>query len=97
MWSEDQRRGCCLLVTCFCFISTTPLLLSSSLPPRLPPSPTPLSLPNLTFPWPLGVGLDFNSQLVEAITKVRGANYFSVHTPGEFKRRLVDEFDFAVT
>jgi Ca-activated chloride channel family protein len=43
------------------------------------------------------VGLDFNSQLVEAITKVRGANYFSVHTPGEFKRRLVDEFDFAVT
>lgn len=44
-----------------------------------------------------GVGLDFNTQLVEAISKVKGANYFSVHTPGEFRRRLVDDFDFAVT
>ena len=43
-----------------------------------------------------GVGLDFNSELVESISKVKGANYFSVHTPGEFKRRLVDQFDFAV-
>jgi Ca-activated chloride channel family protein len=43
------------------------------------------------------VGLDFNTQLVEAISKVRGANYFSVHTPGEFRRRLIDEFDYAVT
>ena len=44
-----------------------------------------------------GVGLDFNTELVEAISKVRGANYYSVHSPGEFKRRLVDDFDFAVT
>lgn len=29
------------------------------------------------------MGLDFNSQLVEGIIKVKGANYFSVHTPGE--------------
>ena len=42
------------------------------------------------------MGLDFNSELAEAISKVRGANYFSVHTPGEFRRRLVDQFDFAV-
>ena len=43
------------------------------------------------------MGLDFNTELVEAISKVRGANYYSVHSPGEFKRRLVDDFDFAVT
>jgi Ca-activated chloride channel family protein len=42
------------------------------------------------------VGLDFNTELVEAMSKVRGANYFSVHTPGEFRRRLTDDFDFAV-
>jgi hypothetical protein len=30
-----------------------------------------------------GVGLDFNTELVEAISKVKGANYYSVHTPGE--------------
>jgi len=56
-------------------------------------SPSPL--PCLTAPK--GVGLDFNTELVEAITKVKGANYFSVHSPGEFRRRLVDEFDYAVT
>ena len=44
-----------------------------------------------------GVGLDFNTELVESITKVKGANYFAVHSPGEFRRRLVDEFDYAVT
>lgn len=43
-----------------------------------------------------GVGLDFNTELVEGISKVRGANYFSVHSPGEFRRRLTDEFDYAV-
>lgn len=30
-----------------------------------------------------GVGLDFNSDLVEKILKCKGANYMSVHTPGE--------------
>ncbi len=30
-----------------------------------------------------GVGLDFQTTLVEGIMKVRGANYFSVHTAGE--------------
>lgn len=29
-----------------------------------------------------GVGLDFNTELVEAISKVKGANYLSVQTPG---------------
>ena len=34
----------------------------------------------------VGVGLDFNTELVEEIGKAKGANYLSVHTPGE--RRL---------
>ncbi|KAI3434996.1 hypothetical protein D9Q98_003048 [Chlorella vulgaris] len=44
----------------------------------------------------VGVGLDFQTTLVEGIMKVRGANYFSVHTAGEFKKRLDDAFDFLV-
>ena len=55
-------------------------------------------LPEATSPCSgTGVGLDFNSELAESISKVRGANYYSVHRPGEFRRRLTDEFDFAVT
>ncbi|KIZ06136.1 hypothetical protein MNEG_1821 [Monoraphidium neglectum] len=44
----------------------------------------------------VGIGLDFNTKLVESILKVKGANYYSVHTPGEFKQRLADEFDSMV-
>ena len=42
----------------------------------------------------IGIGVDFNSQLVEAITKVKGANYYSVHSPAEFRQRMNDEFDY---
>lgn len=45
----------------------------------------------------IGVGLDLNTELVESLATTKGANYFSVHTPGEFEKRLVEEFDFAVT
>jgi Ca-activated chloride channel family protein len=45
----------------------------------------------------IGVGLDLNTELVESLATTRGANYFSVHSPGEFEKRLVEEFDFAVT
>jgi len=45
----------------------------------------------------IGIGVDFNSQLVESITKIRGANYYSVHSAGEFKERMDDEFDYMVT
>lgn len=45
----------------------------------------------------IGVGLDFGTELIEGISKVKGANYFSVHTPGEFQKRLADDFDYAVT
>lgn len=45
----------------------------------------------------VGIGVDFNTELVDAITKVRGANYHSVHSPDEFNQRMVEEFDFMVT
>ncbi|MCB0124605.1 MAG: VWA domain-containing protein, partial [Caldilineaceae bacterium] len=45
----------------------------------------------------IGIGVDFNSTLVEGLTKTRGANYYAVHSPLDFVRRLDDEFDFMVT
>lgn len=45
----------------------------------------------------IGVGLDFNSELVDFITKIRGGNYYSVHSGREFKERMDDEFEFMVT
>ena len=45
----------------------------------------------------IGIGIDLNTELVEALTKVRGANYYSVHSATEFKSRMVDEFELMVT
>lgn len=45
----------------------------------------------------VGMGVDFNSALVEAISRVRGANYLAVHSAADFKKRLADEFDLLVT
>ncbi len=45
----------------------------------------------------IGIGVDFNSDLIDSITKVRGANYYSVHSSYEFKQRMDDEFDYMVT
>jgi Ca-activated chloride channel family protein len=45
----------------------------------------------------IGVGVDFNNDLVEYITKIRGANYLSIHSEEEFKRRVDKEFDYLVT
>ncbi len=45
----------------------------------------------------IGIGVDFNSELVEYITKTRGANYYSVHSPTQFKERMDDEFEYMVT
>jgi Ca-activated chloride channel family protein len=45
----------------------------------------------------IGIGVDFNTELVESITKIKGSNYYSVHSAGEFKKRMDDEFDFMVT
>jgi len=45
----------------------------------------------------IGIGVDFNTELVEYITKIRGANYYSVHSPGQFSKRMDDEFEYMVT
>jgi Ca-activated chloride channel family protein len=45
----------------------------------------------------VGIGVDFNTELIESITKVRGANYFSVHAPSEFKKLMDDDFEYMVT
>ena len=45
----------------------------------------------------IGIGIDFNTELIEAITKIRGANYYSVHSAKEFKTRMDDEFEYMVT
>jgi len=45
----------------------------------------------------VGVGVDFNSRLVETITSVRGANYYTVESPAEFSRRMDQGFDYMVT
>lgn len=45
----------------------------------------------------IGVGVDFNNNLVEAVSKTRGANYYSVHSAKEFKKRLDKEFEYMVT
>lgn len=45
----------------------------------------------------IGIGVDFNTELVEKISKIRGANYYSVHSAAEFKKQMDDNFDFMVT
>ena len=45
----------------------------------------------------IGVGVDFNTKLIEEINDVRGANYYSVHNSTEFKERMGEQFEFMVT
>jgi len=45
----------------------------------------------------IGIGVDFNNDLVEYVSKTKGANYFSVHSSTEFKKLLDKEFDYMVT
>ncbi len=45
----------------------------------------------------IGVGVDFNTELIEAISNVRGANYYSVHSSSEFKERMGEQFEYMVT
>ncbi len=45
----------------------------------------------------IGIGVDFNNDLVEAVTKTKGANYYAIHSSKEFKKRLDEEFDYMVT
>jgi len=45
----------------------------------------------------IGVGLDFNTEVIKNITDVRGANYYSVSSEEEFQKRMGEEFEFMVT
>ncbi|KAJ5074868.1 inter-alpha-trypsin inhibitor heavy chain h5 [Anaeramoeba ignava] len=45
----------------------------------------------------VGIGVDFNTELCNAITKTKGANYLSVNSASEFRRKMEKEFDFIVT
>ena len=45
----------------------------------------------------IGIGVDFNTELIEHITKIRGANYYSVHSSKQFKERMDEEFEYMVT
>ena len=45
----------------------------------------------------IGIGVDFNSDLVERISKTRGANYYSVHSSSDFLQRMDAEFEYMVT
>lgn len=45
----------------------------------------------------IGIGVDFNTELIDMITKTWGANYYSVHSPKEFRERMKEEFDYMVT
>ncbi len=45
----------------------------------------------------IGIGVDFNTELIEYITKIKGANYYSVHSASQFKERMDEEFEFMVT
>ncbi len=45
----------------------------------------------------IGIGVDFNTELIEYITGIKGANYYSVHSSREFRNRMDDEFEYMVT
>ncbi len=45
----------------------------------------------------IGIGVDFNNDLVEYVSKTKGANYFSVHSSKEFAKLLDKEFNYMVT
>ena len=45
----------------------------------------------------IGVGVDFNTALIEEISDVKGANYYSVHNSQDFERRMGEEFEYMVT
>lgn len=45
----------------------------------------------------VGVGVDFNTEVIECLSYVKGANYYSVHSSEEFKKIMGKEFDYMVT
>ena len=45
----------------------------------------------------VGIGVDFNADLIGQITGVRGGNYYSIYTEDEFEQRMDQEFEYMVT
>lgn len=45
----------------------------------------------------IGVGVDFNTDVIKNITDIEGANYYSVSSEDEFKTRMGEEFEYMVT
>lgn len=45
----------------------------------------------------IGVGVDFNTQVIETLSDVEGANYYSVHSSQEFKKIMSEDFEYMVT
>ncbi len=45
----------------------------------------------------VGMGLDENADLADALSGIRGANHYFVTSGAEFRRRLGEEFDYMVT
>lgn len=45
----------------------------------------------------VGVGVDFNSRLTETLATIKGANYYSVHSPAQFESRMDEGFSYMVT
>eukprot|EP01083_Nonionella_stella_P294743 1001808_1 len=45
----------------------------------------------------IGIGVDFNANLIESISKTRGCNYYSVKSTEAFMDKMDDEFEFMVT
>jgi len=45
----------------------------------------------------IGVGVDFNTDLVALISKIRACNYISVKSSKDFKKEMDEEFDYFVT
>jgi len=45
----------------------------------------------------VGVGVDFNTRLTNALADVRGANYYSVHSPSAFESRMDEGFTYMTT
>ena len=45
----------------------------------------------------VGVGVDFNTAVIETLSDVKGANYYSVHNSEEFKKIMSEDFEYMVT
>lgn len=50
-----------------------------------------------TYTTFVGVGVDFNTEIIEKLSDTKGANYYSVHSSKEFKERMGEQFEYMVT